>query len=80
MRQKLITHYQLASLTDVQMEKTKAKKSESINRQRKIIAIRILDQISEISNIDRASVLSCHDVDIIAYNNSLRRKAEKYGL
>jgi len=70
----LITHYQLAALTEKQIKN----RETCAKYARKRVAIRILDMIYSIDDISRASVLTSHEQSIINQGNALRRLAQKY--
>jgi hypothetical protein len=76
MRYQLLTHYQLAALTEEKIKRLK--KSEAAQHNRKVIALRILDQIYSISDVCRASVLTNHETKQLEYANRLKRLATRY--
>jgi hypothetical protein len=77
MREKLITHYQLASLVE-----SKNPKKDSI---RKMLAKRILANVHNVTDTERANVLTSHSlhfrhIERIAQGNAIRREAKNNGL
>jgi hypothetical protein len=78
MRTKLITHYELASLIE-----SKKPKNDAI---RKRLRDRILSEMHDITDIERANVLTCNlwqinvkELQSINLGNAIRRLASNYG-
>lgn len=74
MRTHLLTHYQLVSLTESKL----TKKPHDVKKKRKILALRILDSLSSITDDMRANVLTQHELAALKNANRLRRQSEKY--
>jgi hypothetical protein len=69
-RQKLITHYQLASLVE-----NKKPKNDIM---RKRLASQVLAEFEELTDLQKASVLTCHELNLVNYGNAIRRASHRY--